>query len=144
VPVRFPCAWPSCSSSRILALCAAMTTSLLSRTSRALDVANRLLWQLSFPAAPSLSMCSLTQDAWRRSPASVFLLQLLSTRKCTSHNLKQCSLSRYGLVLNPFSYFLSAQSFSEEKVRTPCTCCWTSHSPLIKIFKALPPHSCSL
>ena len=79
---------------------------LLSKAPHALDVANRLLRQLSFPAAFALIMHLLTKRARHRSPVSV-LLHLLSKMKRTSHHLEQSSppLPWYGLVSHPFPYF---------------------------------------
>jgi hypothetical protein len=74
----------------------------------ALDMADCLLRQHSIPAASTLLTRFLTQHARRRFSVSI-LLHLLSTRKCTSHHLKQCSPPSpwYGLVFQPFAYFFS-------------------------------------
>jgi len=51
----------------------------------------------------------------------------------------------YGLILQPFSNLFSAESFSEEEVRTPRTRRRSPHSPLIQILKAfLAPRDVSL
>jgi hypothetical protein len=93
----------------------------LSKTPRGvsytLDAANRLLWQLSFPAASTLLMPLLTQRACCRSSVSVhFICCPQGNVPITTCHLEQSSspLPWYGLVLHPFPYFFSTRSFSEE------------------------------
>jgi len=64
--------------------------------------------------------------------------QLLPARERASYYLKQPSpsLPWYGLILQPFSNLFSAESFSEEEVRTPRIRRRSPHSPLIQIVKA--------
>jgi serine/threonine protein kinase len=63
--------------------------------------------------------------------------QLLPARERASYYLKQPSpsLPWYGLILQPFSNLFSAESFSEEEVRTPRIRRRSPHSPLIQILK---------
>jgi hypothetical protein len=71
----------------------------LSKASRTLNMANRLFWQLSVPAASTLLMCLSTQCAFCFFLVAI-LHHLLSTRECASHYQKQPSppLPWYGLV----------------------------------------------
>ena len=133
----FPCTSISCNSSRMHALCAAVTTSFC--PSSTLDMADRFFWQHSFPAASILLMCLLAQYTLCFFLVAIFH-QLLSTRERASYYLKQPppSLPWYGLILQPLSNLFSAGSFSKEEVRTPRTCCRPPHSPVIQILKAFP------
>jgi hypothetical protein len=76
---------------------------LLSKAPRTLNMANCLLWQLSFPAASTLLMHLFAQCALCRSLVAI-LQHLLSARECTSHYLEQPSppWPWYGLVFCHF------------------------------------------
>ena len=87
----FPCTLTSCIISRMHALCETVTTSFCPR--------NPSLWMwliVYFGSSPFQllphSACAFWHKHARRRWSVPILLHLLSTRKCTSHHLKQSSL----------------------------------------------------